>query len=85
MNLNHNESLFTAIYYEDCLALANYLNQNSPELWGRLERLCAYGLICSQKDTQRESKNRRTRLHGASWKTPRVEAFTASCQFWTRS
>lgn len=38
MNLNHNESLFTAIYYEDCLALANYLNQNSPELWGRLER-----------------------------------------------
>lgn len=38
MNLNHNESLLTAIYYEDCLDLADYLSQISPELWGRLER-----------------------------------------------
>lgn len=40
MNLNHNESLFTAIYYEGCLALANCLDQSSPELWADWKKMC---------------------------------------------
>lgn len=43
MNLNHDESLFTAVYCEDCLALANYLNQSSPEQWADWKEVCLLG------------------------------------------
>lgn len=39
---------------------------------GQTGKRCAYWGICSQKDTERESENCRTRLHGARWKTLRV-------------
>lgn len=40
MDLNHNESLFTAAYYAGCLALTNYLNQSIPELWADWKEIC---------------------------------------------
>lgn len=75
MDLNHNESLFTA----GCLVLTNYLNLSIPELWADWKEMC--WRICSQKNIERESKNCRSRLHRVRWKTLRVEPSETAASF----
>lgn len=48
---------------------------------GQTGKRCAYWGICSQKDTERESKNCRTRLHRARWKTLRMEPSQTAASF----
>lgn len=59
-----------------------------PITWTRVVQSCgqtgkrsAYWGICSQKDIERESKNCRTRLHGARWKTLRMEPSETAASF----
>lgn len=48
---------------------------------GQTGKSCAHWEICSQKDIGKESKNCRTRLHSARWKTLRVEPSESAASF----
>lgn len=80
INLNHNESLFIAVNYAGCLALANYLNQSSPDLWADWKELCLLGNLQPER-YRKGSKNCRTRLHSVRWKTLRVEPSETAASF----